>query len=273
MAIGGELVNKMRRLSTVLIIAGILILLIPVAGRIYARYDENKLISEWLSGSIDEETFSENASDSNIDPEEAYIGLQDSFENGFISRIFNNDESRETSEDNGEEAGDEQDEEASEVTTANTEAAPSAAVAPSKPSAKQTVLGLIIIDKIKIKYPIVEGVREENLRVGIGHIPGTAGLGQPGNCALAGHRNYTFGRFFNRLDELEEGDKITISTKGADYRYIVYEKFVVKPDDVSVLKGSKDEHIITLITCTPIYIASHRLIVRARLESQTAAEP
>ena len=260
--------NRMRKLSILLIIAGILIMFIPVAGRIYAKYEENRLIKEWLSGGIDEQEYTENVSESSVDPEEAYFGLQDSLENRFIRRIFANKD--EAGEENNEE---EEKKRASEADTTNENIPASAPETPSKPSVKQKMLGLIIIDKIKIKYPVVEGVREENLRIGIGHIPGTAGLGQPGNCVLAGHRNYTFGRFFNRLDELEEGDKIIISAKEGDYRYIVYEKLVVEPEDVSVLKGSRDERIITLITCTRIYIASHRLIIRARLESQTVGEP
>ena len=75
------------------------------------------------------------------------------------------------------------------------------------------MLGLIEIKKIKVNLPIVEGVESSNLKAGIGHIPGSAGLGQLGNSALAGHRSYTFGNFFNRLDELQIGDIITITTK------------------------------------------------------------
>jgi sortase A len=119
----------------------------------------------------------------------------------------------------------------------------------------------------------LEGVRASDLKVGIGHIPGTAGLGEKGNCVLAGHRNYTFGRFFNRLDEVEEGDIILITTKKAQFKYKVNEKLVVLPDDVSVIKGNKDETILTLVTCTPIYIATHRLIIHASLEETALLEP
>jgi sortase A len=119
----------------------------------------------------------------------------------------------------------------------------------------------------------VEGVGKSNLRSGIGHIPGTAALGQAGNCALAGHRNYAFKKFFRRLDELEPGDEIIISTKKEDLKYTVNGKKVVTPEDVSVLSGSKDESIISLITCTPVYVASHRLIVTAELTGRTLREP
>lgn len=138
----------------------------------------------------------------------------------------------------------------------------------STKAVQSNVIGVIKISKIKVKAPIVDGVTVNDLKVGIGHIPGTAGLGELGNCALAGHRSYTFGKFFNRLDELKVGDYVSIITRKGEYKYKVFKKLVVKPEDVSVLKGNKKDSIITLITCTPIYVASHRLIIKARLESK-----
>ncbi len=245
----------MKKLPVILIISGILIVLAPLAGQLYTQYKENKLIVEWLESS----TIDASELETDIDPEEAYAQLQDSFA---AENVAQTDDGSETVS------------AAIDGSTDDTAVTSPAKTKPkAKPAVEQTALGVITISKIKVKYPIVEGVKEENLRAGIGHIPGTAAPGQPGNSALAGHRNYTFGRFFNRLDEIEIDDKIMISTKQGDFRYVVYEKFVVTPDDVSVLKGSKDDNIITLITCTPIYIATHRLIIKARLESQTAIDP
>ena len=252
----------MKKLPVILIIAGILIVLVPVVGQLYTQYKENKMIIEWLESSTD---VTDAANGENVDPEEAYAQLEESFAAENVGQTADTEGNQPTGTGDGlqhstgvGEAGE------SQNTTPK---------APTKPAVKQTVLGVIVIDKIKVKLPVVEGVAEANLRAGVGHIPGTAALGQPGNSALAGHRNYTFGRYFNRLDELELDDKIVISTKAGDYKYIVYEKTIVEPDDVSVLKGSKDDNIITLITCTPIYIATHRLIVKARLYSSTAANP
>lgn len=87
-----------------------------------------------------------------------------------------------------------------------------------------------------------------------------------GNCAIAGHRNYSFGLCFNRLNEVAVGDEITITTKEKDYIYTVTETKVVEPEEISVLDQTKDTRL-TLITCTPIYIASHRLIIIAKLET------
>lgn len=252
----------MKKLPVILIIAGILIVLIPVVGQLYTQYKENKMISEWLENSADE---ADAAYEAVTNPEEAYAQLEESFAAENAGQTADAEGIQPTGTGDGlqgsagvGEAG------GSQNTTPKAQA---------KPAVKQNVLGVIVIDKIKVKLPVVEGVTEANLRAGVGHIPGTAALGQPGNSALAGHRNYTFGRYFNRLDELELDDKIVISTKAGDYKYIVYEKIVVAPDDVSVLEGSKDDNIITLITCTPIYIATHRLIVKARLYSSTAADP
>lgn len=230
---------KNNKISIILIILGLLIILIPVGGKLYNQYKENKMMNEWLENSTVE------AVTTDVAPEEAYAELENAFSNesSESTNVEQTDEDAQTRQNSG------------------------------KKKVEQTVLGIISIKKIKCKYPIVEGVKEVNLSAGIGHIPGSAYPGQPGNCALAGHRNYTFGRFFNRLDEIKNGDTIDITTKNGTYKYVVYDKFTVTPDDVSVIKGDKDDNIITLITCTPIYIASHRLIVRARLESEPALDP
>lgn len=238
----------MKKLPIILIILGVLVMLSPLAGKLYMEWQDNRLLEEWYNS--EDASEAEYAATTEADPEEALNDLQQAF-----------------SPDSGED-GSTTATSAGVQTTGTTTAAVKAAAAK-----EQNVLGVIKIDKIKIKYPVVEGVKASNLRRAIGHVPGTAQLGQPGNCALAGHRNYTFGRYFNRLDEVQTGDIISVSTKKAEYKYKVFEKIVVKPTDVSVLKGSKDDTVLSLITCTPIYIASHRLIVKARLEQTILLEP
>lgn len=236
----------MKKLPLILLIIGILVGLSPFAGQLYTKYQEQRMIDEWLNSAAPAAT----AESAAVNPEEGLSQLQE----GFAAESGNTGET-----------------EAATASTSATQAtaAPAqttGAAEPVKPAVKQTVLGIIQIKKIKVNLPIVEGVKAENLRVGVGHMPGTAALGSPGNCALAGHRNYSFGKFFNRLDELVVGDEILITTKEGELRYKITKKFVVKPDDVSILKGNKDENIITLITCTPIRIATHRLIIQASLE-------
>ncbi|MFZ7133403.1 MAG: sortase [Eubacteriales bacterium] len=137
----------------------------------------------------------------------------------------------------------------------------------SKSHYKPRVIGSISIKKISIDIPIVEGTTQQDLKFGAGHLKGTATLGAKGNTALAGHRSYTLGKMFNRLNEVTSGDEIIIKTKKDTYKYVVYEKKVVEPTDFSVLKSQGDESLLTLITCEPIYIATHRLIVHAKLVS------
>ena len=130
---------------------------------------------------------------------------------------------------------------------------------------KPRVIGRIEIKKIKVDIPIIRGTSQEDLKWGAGYFIGSAPLGHRGNAALAGHRSYTFGKHFNRLNEMAKGDEITIKTKEDIYRYRVYDKRIVDPYDFSVLAPQGEEKILTLITCEPIYIATHRLIIHAKL--------
>lgn len=125
-------------------------------------------------------------------------------------------------------------------------------------------LGILAIRKIELKLPLLKGASMANLKIGAGLMEETAMPGEPGNMVLTAHRSYTYGRFFNRLDEVEAGDEIIVATLENVYRYAVYDKLIVEPDDVLVLGGDPDERILTLVTCHPIYNATHRLIVRAR---------
>lgn len=104
----------------------------------------------------------------------------------------------------------------------------------------------------------------DTLKYAVGHFKETAMPGEKGNFALAGHRNYTFGEYFNRLDELENGDEITMKTTKGSFTYKVYGKKVVLPEQVEVLNPTK-EATMTLITCTPVRVATHRLIINAKL--------
>ncbi|RSK26414.1 class D sortase [Bacillus sp. HMF5848] len=130
------------------------------------------------------------------------------------------------------------------------------------------LLGTISIPSINLKLPILEGTTEQNLLFAAGHLTGTASIGSKGNAALAGHRNFKYGSMFNRLDEVKVGDSITVQTKTNTFTYIVDQNKVVLPDDTSVLYPQGDQSILTLITCTPIKTATHRLIVQAKLKEE-----
>jgi sortase A len=128
-----------------------------------------------------------------------------------------------------------------------------------------TVLGRIKIPAIEMDLLLIEGTSAAELNWGAGHIIGSALPGASGNCAIAGHRNYVFGSYFSRLDEVVVGDVIALDYKNSTFKYAVHEIFVVKPEDVSVLKSERNQSIITLITCTPKGANTHRLIVQGVL--------
>ncbi len=96
-----------------------------------------------------------------------------------------------------------------------------------------------------------------------GHNQGTAMPGQNGNMVLVGHRDIR-GSIFLRLNELQKGDEFQVFTDTSSYRYIITEVREVLPTEVSVLNPTLDP-TATLITCTPIGLATHRLVLKAAL--------
>ena len=120
----------------------------------------------------------------------------------------------------------------------------------------------IEIPRIGISAIVVEGVAPRSLSLAVGHIPGTAYPDEPGNVALAGHRD----TFFRKLGDIRGDDEITLTTVAGVFHYSVDCARVVEPQDIDVLDAS-DERILTLVTCYPFYYvgpAPHRFIVRAK---------
>lgn len=141
-----------------------------------------------------------------------------------------------------------------------------------QPSAQQSgqakkieLLGILEIPKLKLRVAIGEGVDKSTLRYTVGHFRETAPPGAAGNCCIIGHRSYITGKFFNRLNELAPGDDINVRRNGKTYTFSVTDSQVVDPSDVSVLSPTLLPQL-TLITCTPIRVATHRLVVRAALK-------
>jgi sortase A len=267
----------MKKFSVVIIAIGIIVFSVPIIGQVTTNYLEDKMISSWQNGQ-------------DLSQDKLYTTIYNAY-NKIVDTFSVEKQSEETfTDDLEDQTGDEvltgediEEDETDEnlqptdmaqattpvptVVGASTLPKPTTAPKPIKKRKKQEVIGIIKIPKIKVNLPIVEGVKKQSLRVGIGHFPGTAKLGTEGNSALAGHRSYALGKMFNRLNEIVNGDMITIITKKGSYTYKVYEKFVVLPKDVYVLNKVKNDNIITLVTCTPVRVATHRLIVRARLSN------
>jgi sortase A len=127
-------------------------------------------------------------------------------------------------------------------------------------------LGRIEISSVGLAAMIMEGIDGRTLRHAVGHIPGTPLPGQPGNVALAGHRD----TFFRGLRNIHKDDEITLTTLHGPYRYRVDSTQVVEPKDTEVLDNSVDD-ILTLVTCYPFYFvgpAPKRFIVRAHRVSE-----
>jgi len=121
----------------------------------------------------------------------------------------------------------------------------------------------IVIPAINVDAPIVEGVTWDDLKKGVGHLPGSANPGERGNMYLAAH-NDIFGEIFRYLDKLELGDEFFVYSGDQAYRYIVTSKRVIEPTEVSVMYPTT-EPIATLQTCYPYLVDTHRLVVVGEL--------
>ena len=126
------------------------------------------------------------------------------------------------------------------------------------------VIAILRIPSIDCEEIVKDGSERWTLAKAIGHMDGTAYPGKIGNCVIAGHRNYNFGLYFNRLDEVKISDELILDTKDGTYTYQVTDIKIVEPEEVSVLDQTENA-TITLITCTPIYVATHRLIITGEL--------
>ena len=127
-------------------------------------------------------------------------------------------------------------------------------------------LGILEIEKIGLNIPVAEGATTNSLKIAAGHVRETAAIGQEGNAVVAAHRSYTKGEFFNRLDELTVGDPVVYTSKsGVTYRFEVINVQILEPSDGSVFDVRAGKCDLTLYTCTPVRVASHRLAVRCTL--------
>ena|ERR1017187_7211973 len=137
-------------------------------------------------------------------------------------------------------------------------------------AATDGLIGRIEIPRLLLSAVVAEGIDKATLRRVVGHIPGTALPGQPGNVGLAGHRD----TLFRPLKDLRIKDEIQFSTLSGDFKYEVESLTVVDPNNVGVLAPSH-ENVLTMVTCYPFFYigaAPKRFVVRARQVSpQTLA--
>lgn len=137
------------------------------------------------------------------------------------------------------------------------------------------IMGYIQIPKISVDLPIYHGTSEEVLEKGVGHIQNTSVPigGNSTHSVLTGHTGLPNAELFTRLDELVEGDIFYIHVLNEILTYKVYEIKVVLPDNIDELRITSGEDFVTLVTCTPYGVNSHRLLVKAeRVEYEDYTE-
>lgn len=138
------------------------------------------------------------------------------------------------------------------------------------------VMGYLEIPKISLRLPIYHGTGDAALQKGIGHLAGTSlPVGGSGtHCVLSGHRGLPSALLFTDLDQLETGDIFTLYVLDQRLSYQVDQILVVEPEDVSTLAPEDGKDYVTLVTCTPYGVNTHRLLVRgSRIEDTQEPVP
>ena len=140
---------------------------------------------------------------------------------------------------------------------------------------KDGVMGYLKIPKIKVDLPIYHGTSEEVLEKGAGHVDVTAlpigGVNR--HPVISAHRGLPSAELFTRLDELEKGDRFFLHILDKTLAYKVDQVRVIKPEELEQLQTYHDKDYVTLLTCTPYGVNTHRLLVRGeRIPYEVAEE-
>lgn len=124
----------------------------------------------------------------------------------------------------------------------------------------------LVIPSIKVNLPVMHGTSDEVLGKGVGHLYGTSlPVGGPDTHAvLTGHTGLTNATLFDNLTDMKKGDAIYLAVYGEKLKYEVYDTEVVLPEDTKSLLVQPGQDLLTLVTCTPYGINTHRLLVHAR---------
>lgn len=125
------------------------------------------------------------------------------------------------------------------------------------------IMGRLRVPAIDVDMPIYHGTSEETLAKGVGHLQGTSlpvgGVSQ--HSVLTAHRGYPSATLFNDLHKLKIGDTFTVEVFGEVLTYQVIETQTVLPEETQAVLPRYGEDLMTLITCTPLGINSHRELV------------
>lgn len=128
-----------------------------------------------------------------------------------------------------------------------------------------SAMSQIAIPAIDVRLPVYHGTSEDTLQKGLGHLYGSAlpTGGEGLHSVITGHTGLTTATLFDNLVDVKEGDAIYVSTFGERMKYKVYGIDVVLPDQTDSLRAVPGKDLLTLVTCTPYGINTHRLLVHA----------
>ncbi len=136
------------------------------------------------------------------------------------------------------------------------------------------VMARVRIPSIAVDLPIYHGTDEETLRRGIGHLLGSAmPVGGAGtHSVLTGHRGLPESVLFSDLDQVAAGDVFEVDVYGEVLTYEVRDVQVIEPGDTDLLMPESGRDLVSLVTCTPLGINSHRIIVTGERIETTASD-
>ena len=128
------------------------------------------------------------------------------------------------------------------------------------------IMGYITIPKIGVELPVYHGTSDGVLQVAAGHLEGSSlPVGGAGTHAvISAHRGLPSAKLFTNLDELEVGDTFTITVLDRVLTYEVDQISIVLPTETDLLQPVEGKDYVTLMTCTPYGINTHRLLVRGK---------
>lgn len=126
------------------------------------------------------------------------------------------------------------------------------------------MMGYITIPKIEVELPIYHGTSEAVLQAGVGHFPASSLPvgGESSHAVLTGHRGLPSKLLFTDLDEMEVRDIFYIKVLGETFAYQVDQILTVLPSETDALQIEEGKDYVTLVTCTPYAVNTHRLLVR-----------
>lgn len=136
------------------------------------------------------------------------------------------------------------------------------------------IMARLTYEKVGVDLPVFHGTTDEVLNKAVGHLEGTSlpvgGVGT--RSVLTAHRGLSSATMFTHLDKAKMGDVFTVETMGETLAYSVVDYQVIQPDETESLVADPDRDLVTLITCTPLGINTHRILVTGERVFPTPVE-